>query len=69
VTVTVFPRSGVPVGGTLVSVRGLFLGGECCSILAEHASTPTPINPQPDAMLKVRESMCVCCVRVRCVQE
>ena len=69
VTVTVFPRSGVPAGGTLVSVRGLFLGGECCSILAEHASTPTPINPQPDAMLKVRESMCVCCVRVRCVQE
>jgi len=55
-TASVFPLTGVPAGGTQVSVRGLFLGGECCSLDAEHASVPFPVNPQPDSMLKVRTS-------------
>lgn len=55
-TASVFPLSGLPGGGTLVSVRGLFLGGECCSLASEHASVPFPVNPQPASQLKVRTS-------------
>ena len=55
-TSAVFPRSGVPAGGTTVSVRGLFLGGECCSLAPIHASVPFPLQAQSDAMLKVRTS-------------
>ena len=53
-TAAIFPRSGVPGGGTKVSVRGLFLGGECCSLAAEHAAMPFTVTPQPNSMLKVR---------------
>ena len=55
-TASVFPLSGLPGGGTMVSVRGLFLGGECCSLDSQHASVPFPVNPQPASQLKVRTS-------------
>jgi hypothetical protein len=54
VTGALFPLSGVPSGGTTVSVRGLFLGGECCSLQDKHNAVPYPLAPQNASLLRVK---------------
>ena len=58
VTSAIFPRTGVPNGGIAVSVRGLFLGGECCSRDPDHAIVPNPLaqNVQKLSKLKIKTS-------------
>ena len=52
----IFPAFGPPQGSIIVSLYGIFLGGECCNTDPQYVNNPTPLTPRSGSSLLVRIS-------------